>query len=386
VFNAPDKEGPGVDVYDGCNIDYTVDDVSAQNFLSILLGNATTTGGRKLNTGPDDDLFVFYVDHGAPGLVQFPAGDVVHAAELQTTFKTMHDQNRYGRMVVYIEACYAGSMLDGMPNDINIYGVTAVDALTPSLGTYNGWEAVINNTMIGSSLGDLFAVFFMNFVSQGDGSHTLNQLFQSVLDDVQSYAALHYGHEINQRYGDLSMGDLTVGDFFYGDSQADVKLAAPFSTHFVIPRSVASATQLVMDNHQLEYSESAAQPLFHGEEGWRNLLQATDDLQKLLDTQKSTQELYWNIVFYQFLDDHERIRQIWTSQSKPLNPTCEMMVHEALLEHCPKSKVDVTSSYALQFHQVVVNMCNDEYVGWNVYPEYGVMVAKNVCEHMAAIV
>ena len=101
------------------------------------------------------------------------------------------------------------------------------------------------------------------------------------------------------------------------------------------------------------------------------------------DTQKSTQELHWNIVFYQFIDLKDRIHHIWTSQIKLLDPTCEKMVHETLLEHCPKSKVVVTSSYALQFHLVAVNMCNDEYVGWNVHPEHGVAVAMTACENMA---
>ena len=89
-------------------------------------------------------------------------------------------------------------------------------------------------------------------MSEGDGSHSLNDMFQSVSDDVASYAALHYGHEINVQYGDLSIGDLTVKDFFYGDS---TRLSAPFSSPFVAPMDVSAAPRLAMDRHQLAYSE-----------------------------------------------------------------------------------------------------------------------------------
>lgn len=382
VFNTPDPDGLGVDVYDGCKIDYKGDDVSAQNFLSLLLGNATTSG-PTLNMGPDDDLTLLYFDHGAPGLIQFPAGDTVHASEFQTTLKTMHDQNRYGRMVIYIEACNSGSMLDGLPVDINIYGVTAVSADYPSLGTYCGYQASINNTMIGSCLGDLFAVYWMKFVSEGDGSHSLNDMFQSVSDDVASYAALHYGHEINVQYGDLSIGDLTVKDFFYGDS---TRLSAPFSSPFVAPTDVSAAPRLAMDRHQLAYSEVSAMPLFHGEARWRQMLNATQDLQDLLDEQKTTQQLYWDLVMYAFpgeqgYDDRYRA---WTTKSPPLHPACEKQVHETLMKFCTQSNVDVTTSYALQFHQVVVNLCSDDKLGWGANPTLGVFEASVTCEKLGS--
>merc|ERR1719265_2911814 len=108
-------------------------------------------------------------------------------------------------MAIYIEACNSGSMLEDLPTNLNIYGVTAVSADYPSLGTYCGYDAVIDSTSIGSCLGDLFAVYWMKFVQSGDGTATLGELFDSVYDDVASYAALHYGHELNQQYGDLTM-------------------------------------------------------------------------------------------------------------------------------------------------------------------------------------
>lgn len=381
IFNTPSPDAPGVDVYHGCNLDYTGADVTAANFQNLLLGTSNITGGngRTLDTGPDDHLTVLYFDHGAPGLIQFPAGDAMHAIELQAILKSMHATNRYGKMVIYIEACNSGSMLEDIPTDINVYGVTAVPADYPSLGTYCGYDAVINGTSIGSCLGDLFAVFYMKFINEGNGTHTLNQFFQSVFDDVASYAALHYGRELNQQFGDLSIGDMLVSDFFYGDSESDIKLASPFPTPWVAPKAVYAAPRLHMDATQFEYTEASARPTFHGEQHWIRMLRATDNLQGLLHQQKQTQELYWDLVMIAAPDSYDQRYSIWTSTSQPKNPKCELQVHLALFENCPAKGWLVASSYALQFHQVVVNLCSDSDLGWGNHTERGVQAATEAC-------
>lgn len=52
--------------------DYTGEDVTAHNFYAALLGNksALTGGsGKVVNSGPNDHIFVFYSDHGGPGVL-----------------------------------------------------------------------------------------------------------------------------------------------------------------------------------------------------------------------------------------------------------------------------------------------------------------------------
>lgn len=381
IFNTPSPDAPGVDVYAGCNLDYTGDDVTAANFQNLLLGTSNITGGngRTLNTGPDDHLTVLYFDHGAPGLIQFPNGDAMHAAELQAVLKSMHETNRYGKMVIYIEACNSGSMLQDTPTDINVYGVTAVPPDYPSLGTYCGYDAVINGTSIGSCLGDLFAVFYMKFITEGDGTRTLGTFFTSVFEDVASYAALHYGRELNQQYGDLSIADLTVADFFYGESQEAIRLARPFDTPWVAPKTVFAAPRLAMDHQQWEYTEASAQPTFHGENHWRRMLTATDNLQALLHQQKQTQQLFWDLVMIAVPRDYDHRFAIWTHTAKPENARCELQVRKALFDQCPAHGWLVASSYALQFHQVIVNLCADNQLGWGANPGHGIHAAHEAC-------
>lgn len=68
----------GPDVYGGVRIDYRGQDVTAATFLAVLEGNASAVAGvgsgRVAASGPHDRLFVFYSDHGAPGVLGMPAG------------------------------------------------------------------------------------------------------------------------------------------------------------------------------------------------------------------------------------------------------------------------------------------------------------------------
>lgn len=52
--------------------DYTGGDVNVNNFLAVLRGDKTAlTGGsgKVVNSGPDDHIFIFYSDHGGPGVL-----------------------------------------------------------------------------------------------------------------------------------------------------------------------------------------------------------------------------------------------------------------------------------------------------------------------------
>lgn len=52
--------------------DYVGEDVNVGNFLAVLFGNksALTGGsGKVVDSGPNDHIFVFYSDHGGPGVL-----------------------------------------------------------------------------------------------------------------------------------------------------------------------------------------------------------------------------------------------------------------------------------------------------------------------------
>jgi len=371
LFNEPDGE----DVYAGCQLDYTGEAVTAATFTAVLTGNRTA-GGRVLNSTKDDNLFLFYVDHGAPGFIEFPDDGVMHADEFQTVLKQMHSQHMFNKMVIYIEACESGSMLEDLPTDLDIYGVTAVGTDTPSLGTYCGVEAAVNGTNLNSCLGDLFAVMWMKYIADGDGSATMQDFFSTVFENVASYAALHYGREENHQYGDLSIAALKTVDFFYpAESVTALRRKPPV---FKLPKSAFSAPRLEMDRLTHMYSEASAMPTYRGKRHAAEMRKVSKRLQSLTAQQELTQDLYWSLVERALPDSDDLQERVWKQKLGAKNPSCEIAGHEALVKAC-KGNVDVSSSFALQFHQVLVNLCARKELGWASEPSKAVDAARAVC-------
>jgi hypothetical protein len=264
-------------------------------------------------------------------------------------------------------------MLEGFPTDLNIYGVTAVGPKTPSLGTYCGSDAVINGTSMNTCLGDLFAVMFMKFLDDDDGTATMQEFFDTVSDNVASYAALHYGAEINMQYGDLNLANLTTASFFYGNKSEALRAKPP---HFKTPGGVFSAPRLAMDRLTDMYSNVAATPTAHGKRRFAGLKHVSRQLKDKVAEQETAQQIVWSLVEQELSDDEEQER-VWTMKRNPMNPGCELDAHNALLKHCRQA--DMTSSYALQFHQVIVNLCGHPDLGWAEKPSKAVTAIAQVC-------
>ena len=70
----------------------------------------------------------------------------------------------YKEMVMYIEACESGSMFESYNKDykdLNVYAVSAANAHESSYGTYCGSDAEVDGKRLGTCLGDLFSVNWM---------------------------------------------------------------------------------------------------------------------------------------------------------------------------------------------------------------------------------
>ncbi|XP_021907670.1 vacuolar-processing enzyme-like [Carica papaya] len=98
IINSPH----GDDVYKGVPKDYTGGDVNVHNFLAAILGNKTAiTGGsgKVVDSGPDDHIFIYYSDHGGPGVLGMPTSPFLFADELNDALKKKHASGTYKSMV-----------------------------------------------------------------------------------------------------------------------------------------------------------------------------------------------------------------------------------------------------------------------------------------------
>ncbi|PSN45863.1 Legumain [Blattella germanica] len=150
----------GPNVYKGVLKDYTERTVNVKNFLKILTGDAEGMkgigSGRVINSGPNDHVFVNFVDHGGDYVLCFPHNEELYAPDLIATFKKMAANKRFAKLVMYVEACEAGSMFDKLlPEDLN--GMYPINEKTDEETLQYQYQVVENDTLNShvSEYGDL---------------------------------------------------------------------------------------------------------------------------------------------------------------------------------------------------------------------------------------
>ncbi|CAF1946266.1 unnamed protein product [Rotaria magnacalcarata] len=202
----------GNDVYHGVPHDYTGKDVTPENFMNVLLGNQEAMhnigSGKVLESGPEDNVFIYYTDHGAVGLVAFPSG-VLYAKDLNQTINTMYNQKKYKQLVIYIEACESGSMLEDILSDkINVYGTTASNAQESSYACYH-------DVLRGTYLGDVYSVVWM----EDSDAEMIDKetLYQQYLITQSKTNASHV-----MQYGDLNLAKSHNVSEFQGVEKSNV--------------------------------------------------------------------------------------------------------------------------------------------------------------------
>jgi len=169
LFNTPD----GDDVNKGCVKDYTAKDVNKANFIHILKGEENAVkgigSGRVLHTTAKDNIFLNFVDHGSPGILQFPSEEIM-ADELIAVLEILHKQQRYSKMLIYVEACHSGSMFERLPDDWNIYVNTAAKGSEVSYAAYcPPLHAFRGDDDIQACLGDVFQLGWMTAIENLHG-------------------------------------------------------------------------------------------------------------------------------------------------------------------------------------------------------------------------
>ena len=253
IFNRPDGE----DVYAGVVIDYYGKDVTPENFLAALTGDADAvtkkderTTGKVLTSTGEDNVYIYFSDHGDSNLIVFPS-KYLYADELNDALKTMHEKNMYKELVFYLEACHAGSMFDlELPTNISIYTTTAANPKESSYAEYCGYDAKVNGTSIGSCLGDEYSVRFMEDIDSKPGEelkdYTMQQQYEYLVQAVE-------GSNVMQ-YGDLTIAKKSIYEFVSKQSKKLYKWAKKGIKKLLPPITKPRSTfKINNENYRLEW-------------------------------------------------------------------------------------------------------------------------------------
>jgi len=236
----------------------------------VLTGNkaGVPQGHKVLQSGPNDNVFIFFTDHGGTGIIAFPVGPYLQAGRLNDAIKFMNQKMMYSKLVFYLEACESGSMFENiLPDNINVYVTTASNAEESSWGCYCPPDDMVNGVEFGSCLGDLYSVNWMENVDSVGRAESLQDNFVIVRKlTTESHV---------MQYGDLTWTDMVTGDFLGNMTQRQnkhinvpaVKAAAPEVNPMGIvdsrdiPMHLSYYNYLRSDRKDLAASHAAAEEL-----------------------------------------------------------------------------------------------------------------------------
>ncbi|CAN6979173.1 unnamed protein product [Brassica rapa subsp. trilocularis] len=204
IINSPN----GDDVYNGIPKDYTGDDVNVDNLFAVILGNKTALkggSGKVVDSGPDDHIFIYYSDHGGPGVLGMPTSPALYANDLNDVLKKKHASGTYKSLVFYLEACESGSIFEGLlPEGLNIYATTAANAEESSWGTYCPGEDTSVPSEFETCLGDLYSVAWLEDSDKHNlQTESLHQQYELVKKRTAATGSTYGSHVME--FGDIGL-------------------------------------------------------------------------------------------------------------------------------------------------------------------------------------
>lgn len=173
----------GNNVYEQVEIDYRMSELQAKDILAILSGEKSERLPIVIESTANDNVFVFWSGHGVPGALCWNDDAYgIMGDQLDETFHRMREKRNYRKLLMMVEACFSGGVMEQCRNIPGMLFVTAANGdETSKADVFNGemkvWmsnrftstfiEQITENKNI--ALRDLYYRLFINTV----GSHVM---------------------------------------------------------------------------------------------------------------------------------------------------------------------------------------------------------------------
>lgn len=345
LFNRAGDDVP--DVYAGCQVDYRGEVVTPDLFKKVITGDdsALPAGSKVLKSGPNDRVFLNFVDHGGVGIIAFPYGGLLHATELGEAISTMKEKNMYGEVVFYMEACESGSMFPNLPTDTKFLAVTAANGQESSWGYYCMPNDRVNGKDMGTCLGDLFSISWMEDSDEGALAT------ESIKEQVQRVTTRTTKSHV-MTFGDHSFEDEPIGDFertlgLRGRARA---VAAPASNEGAVSvREIA--LQQAFEQWRRAQGTAGEKAAYQRLRAVMAMRDADDGLFKRLAERACTTS---EGPLLGCMDRLEEQRLVMKDHS------CHLQLVRAVHGACPKREAHHTggwNGYNMKYSQLLVNIC-----------------------------
>ena len=173
----------GNNVYEQVEIDYRMSELQAKDILAILSGEKSERLPVVIESTANDNVFVFWSGHGVSGALCWNDDAYgIMGDQLDETFRRMREKRSYRKLLMMVEACFSGGVMEQCRNIPGMLFVTAANGdETSKADVFNGemkvWmsnrftstfiEQITENKNI--ALRDLYYRLFINTV----GSHVM---------------------------------------------------------------------------------------------------------------------------------------------------------------------------------------------------------------------
>jgi glycosylphosphatidylinositol transamidase (GPIT) subunit GPI8 len=172
---------PTKNLYENVITDYKLDELSAEDLKSILLGQSSAKLPVVLDSDEQDNLLFIWSGHGLPQTLLWGENQkTIKSTFIKDLLQAMHDNGKYRKMLGLIEACYSGSIAMECVGIPKVLMMTATnDKETSKAENYDiNWGTYLTNTFssavlnkvsksIDTSIKDLYTDVF----SMTMGSH-----------------------------------------------------------------------------------------------------------------------------------------------------------------------------------------------------------------------
>lgn len=191
----------GKNLYENVEIDYKMSELQPHDFLRILSGQSSPQLPKVIESTQYDNVFIFWSGHGMPKYLCWnQTADALSGDDLRNTFSEMHQQKRYRKLLMMVETCFSGGVVEACEGIPGLLFFTAANGDETSKADIfneelNVWMSNrFTSTCIEQlsaqpdiSLRDLYYRLFINTV----GSH------------VMVYNAPFYGNMYQQNMGEF---------------------------------------------------------------------------------------------------------------------------------------------------------------------------------------
>ncbi|XP_031248424.1 vacuolar-processing enzyme-like [Pistacia vera] len=361
----------GTDVYYGVPKDYTGENVTANNFLAVILGNKTAlTGGsgKVVNSGPNDHIFIYYTDHGSPGIIGMPSG-YLYAKDLIDVLQKKHEAKAYKKMVIYVEACESGIVFEGLlPKTWNIYAMTAANSSESSWAIYCPEHYPYPPPEYDTCLGDLFSISWLEDSDKHDlQKETLEKQYR-VVKRRTGFDYLDFSSHV-MRYGYIKGIQKDSVSTYIGTN--------PINDNFTFTTQTSSSSPLPSKIKGLDQRDADLYYLLHkfnkAPEGSKEKVEAQKQLNEEISQRQREDLNIQRITTMLFgLKNGPNMVQFVRPAGQPLvdDWDCLKMLVGLYEEHC-----GTLSTYGKKYARAMANMCNA-----GVNNEKMIMALTQVCK------